>query len=947
MDLQSKVRMAMPMNLPSGIRAAERKSACVKSGGPHPRPAMVFGKGSSVDEKTLKQQVLDHKDKLPRHVAMIMDGNGRWATRRGLPRTAGHEAGARRIRPLMELCGELGVNVLTLYAFSTENWNRPQPEVNAIMKLLGRYIESETPKLAKKGVRLCFIGGPDRLSDELREKMARATELTSRDYKFTLNLCINYGGRDEIVSALERLAERARTGGMAPGSMTAQLVSDSLYTAGLPDPDMVIRTGGEQRISNFLLWQIAYAEIIFHTKYWPDFMPEDFLQCLADYLGRERRFGALKKAAAPVEAEKSVAAAQPVALSVLPRISGPDDVKALSPAEREILAREIRDTIVERVSERGGHLASNLGIVELSIALHTVFDSPRDRIVWDVGHQCYPHKLLTGRGAAFETLRTPGGVSGFPKRSESDHDAFDTGHGTTAVSAALGMAAARDLQSAPSRVAAVCGDGAMTGGMVFEALNHAGDLGCDLTVILNDNSFSISPATGALSRSLNRIRTSNVYVRAHQKLHELKERPAPGFRALSILTAPARRLAKYLAYKKGIIFEELGFTYVGPVDGHDTGELINVLRKVNHIKGPVLVHVLTQKGRGYEPAEKDPAAFHGVSRLPKETAEAAADSSPGPSFTRAFSESLGRLCERDERIVGITAAMPSGTGLEALMQRFPGRIFDVGMAEPHAVTFAAGMAAQGMRPVVAVYSTFLQRAYDQVFHDVCLQGLPVVFALDRAGLVSRYGSTHQGLLDIAFLRHMPGLHIMAPRDTVELGMMLEHALSMDAPVAIRYPAGAGDAALRAAARPPVETGSAEILAQGADLALWGVGPMACAAARAAKILARQGLNAMVVNVRSVSPLDETLLTRCYEQGIRDFITIEDHLIHGGFGSLFLETANRLGMNDIHVRILGAPQCHVPDDSRDNLLARFGLTPEALADAALEAMRKNGRESASG
>lgn len=873
---------------------------------------------------------------------MIMDGNGRWATRRGLPRTAGHEAGARRIKPLMELCGELGISTLTLYAFSTENWNRPQPEVDAIMKLLGRYIDSQVPHLARSGVRLQFLGNRDRLSDELRGKMLRATEATSQNFRFTLNLCVNYGGRDEIAGALAQLARSAATGRIEPDGITASSISSHLYTAGLPDPDMVIRTGGEQRISNFLLWQIAYAEIVFHEKYWPDFMPADFLQCLHDYLGRERRFGALKKAQPADVAEK-----QPPALSVLPRIGGPDDVKALTRVERETLAREIRETIVACVSERGGHLASNLGVVELSIALHAVYDSPRDRIVWDVGHQCYPHKLLTGRYHNFGDLRTPGGVSGFPKRSESAHDAFDAGHGCTAVSAALGMAAARDLRREPGRVIAVCGDGALTGGMVFEALNHAGELGADLTVILNDNSFSISPATGALSRSLSRIRTSSAYVRAHQKLHELKERPAPGFRTLSLLTAPARSLAKYLAFKKGIIFEELGFTYVGPVDGHDIEGLMDVLRKVNRIKGPVLVHALTRKGRGYEPAEKDPAAYHGVSRLPKQSGEAAADDAAGPSFTHAFSDALARLCERDERICGITAAMPSGTGLEPLMRQFPDRMFDVGMAEPHAVTFAAGLAARGLRPVVAVYSTFMQRAVDQVFHDVCLQNLPVVFALDRAGLVSRYGSTHQGLLDIALLRHMPGLRILAPRDTVELGMMLEHAFGLDCPVAIRFPAGTGDAALRAAARPPVETGAAEILAHGADAALWGVGPMACAAARAARILARRGVSATVVNARAVSPMDEGTLARCYEQGIRDYVTIEDHLAQGGFGSLFLETAARQGMNDIRVRIIGVPESKVPDDSRDNLLALYGLDAESLAETTLRFLNRDTRESASG
>ena len=811
-----------------------------------------------LDTESLKQRLLQHRDALPRHVAVIMDGNGRWATQRGLPRTAGHEAGARRIRPLLETCGELGVTALTLYTFSTENWNRPESEVRAIMGLLGRYIDSEAEKLAAKRVRLLFLGSPDRLSPELSEKMARATALTSRDYGFTLSLCINYGGRGELLAAISRLADQARTGAIDPGAITERHISDCLYTAGLPDPDMVIRTGGEKRISNFLLWQIAYAEIVFHDKFWPDFTPGDFLTCLDDYLGRDRRFGRVKQAPAPAPGA-----------GILPGLRGPEDLKILTRAQQEQLAREVRAAIIERVTERGGHLASNLGIVELSLALHTVFDSPRDKIVWDVGHQCYPHKLLTGRYAAFSTLRTPGGLSGFPKRNESEHDSFNTGHGNTAVSAALGMAAARDLRHETHRVIAVCGDGAMTGGMVFEALNHAGETGRDITVILNDNNFSISPATGALSRHLSRIRTHGAYVRLHQKLEDLKNRPSPLFGAISLLTSPARRLTKYLAFKKGMVFEELGFTYVGPVDGHSIPELMDVFNKVRRIRGPVLVHVLTQKGRGYKPAENDPAHFHGVSRLAPPDEDKSADIRPDVTFTQAFSRSLDRLCERDERIVGVTAAMPSGTGLDALMKKYPDRIFDVGMAEPHAVTFAAGLAAQGMRPVVAIYSTFLQRAYDQIFHDVCLQNLPVVFAIDRAGLVSRYGQTHQGLLDIAFLRHLPNIAVLAPRDTVELDMMLEYALRQDHPVAVRYPAGTSAGAVRAGARPPIEYAAAEILADGA------------------------------------------------------------------------------GLHHARVQRLGLDTCMIPDDSRNNLLAGFGLCAESIAEQILAHAGLRATETAGG
>lgn len=616
---------------------------------------------------------------------------------------------------------------------------------------------------------------------------------------------------------------------------------------------------------------------------------------------------------------------------MIEKITSPSELKGLSVEQLESLAGEIREVVLERVSEIGGHLASNLGVVELTIALHRVFDSPRDKMVWDVGHQCYPHKLLTGRYHDFDMLRLRDGISGFPKRSESEHDCFDTGHGSTSISAALGMAVGRDLNGEKSHVIGICGDGAMSGGMVFEAINHGGDLGTNLIVVLNDNSYSISPVTGALGRSLSRIRMSNYYVRIHKKLHSLKESPSAIFGLLSFITAPARGLAKYLAYKKGIIFEELGYTYVGPVDGHNIGEMMSVMEKIKGIDGPVLLHVLTTKGKGYHPAENDPASFHGVSRLKSGQAEKV-DIRPGKTFTAAFTDAMIGICEKDNRVVGITAAMPDGTGVQKLMEKFPGRFFDVGMAEQHAVTFAAGLACKGLRPVVAIYSTFLQRAYDQVFHDVCLQNLPVVFALDRAGLVDRYGPTHQGILDIAYLRHLPNMTMMAPRDTDELAAMLEYAFALDGPVAIRYPGASDASAVKMTNRKPIELGRAETLCEGTDVSIWAAGVMAEPALKAAKILQQKEISARVVNPRFIRPLDEKLILEEYNLGIRRFATVEDHVLEGGFGSLFLETLRRLGLDGAKLEMTGVEKFEIADDSRAALLEDFKLTPDGIAES---------------
>ncbi len=866
------------------------------------------------------KDLLDHSDALPAHIAIIMDGNGRWAQERGLPRSAGHKAGAERVRPVIELCSELVIETLTMFAFSTENWQRPEAEVSGIMKLLGMFLDREVESLKKNGIRLRFPGSPDRMSPVLREKMRKAEEITSVDYKTTLNICVNYGGRDEILMAIKRIMKSRRDEGLEAESFELDDISQYLYTAGMPDPDILIRTGGDNRISNFLLWQIAYSEIFFHPKYWPDFGPGDLVECINDYIARERRFGRIEESGE----------------TLLSTIDSPEDVKKL-PADRlDELAAEVRDTIISRVSSIGGHLASNLGIVELTIALHRVFDSPRDKFVWDVGHQCYPHKLLTGRYRDFATLRTRNGISGFPKRGESEHDCFDTGHGSTSLSAALGLSVGRDLKNEDSHVIGICGDGAMSGGMIFEALNHAGELSRNIIVILNDNSFSISPVTGALGRSLSKLRTSAHYVRLHQTMENLKEKPSGIFKALSLITSPFRSLGKYLAFRENIIFEELGFQYVGPIDGHDIQAMCAVLENVKKIKGPVLVHVLTKKGKGYVPAECDPASYHGINKLSAVKKEKV-DIRPAVTYTHAFSACMKKLCKKDDRVMGITAAMPGGTGLEKLIEEYPERFFDVGMAEQHAVTFAAGLAVQGFRPVVAIYSTFLQRAYDQIFHDVCLQDLPVIFAVDRAGLVSRYGQTHQGIMDIAYMRHLPNIQLLAPRDTVELEAMMEYALTQDHPLAVRYPSGADAGPIKTGARAPIEHATAELLKNGKDAAVWAVGPMAMHALKAARALQKQGLDVRVLNARFVHPMDETTLLKAYEDGIRRFFTVEDHLLSSGFGSLFLDRANALGLDLLNVVRIGVEHSYIPDDSRDNLLADFGLDSASIEQKILETM----------
>ncbi len=618
----------------------------------------------------------------------------------------------------------------------------------------------------------------------------------------------------------------------------------------------------------------------------------------------------------------------PAGESILSSIVSPADVARLSPADLPRLADECRRLILEVVSRNGGHLASSLGVVELTIALLHAFPGPDDPVVWDVGHQAYAHKLLTGRAARFGTLRRKDGLSGFPKRSESAFDPFGTGHSGTSISAALGIARAMKAGGGKGRAIAVIGDGSMTSGEAWEGLNHAGMMKEDIIVVLNDNEMSISPNVGAMSAYLSKLFTSEFVIRMKKETQKRLNR----FPQLLEGARHAEEAVKSLVYP-GMVFEELGFEYIGPVDGHRFDRLLEALRSAGHVKGPVLLHVRTVKGKGYPPAEKDPASFHGVG--PFDLATGKPLSSGGPvSWTRAFSAALVEAGRKDPRIVAVTAAMPEGTGLDAFAREFPDRFYDVGIAEQHAVTFAAGMATRGARPVVAIYSTFLQRAYDQVLHDVCLQGLPVVFALDRAGLVGEDGPTHHGAFDVSFLRHIPGIALFAPRDERAIGSALVSALALEAPAALRYPRGAG---VGAPERPAVvyPPGKGEVLREGRDAALVPAGHMCSAALAAADLLQADGIAAAVIDPRTIKPLDEELLAeRARSVGL--LVTIEENALAGGFGGAVLEAFNRRGV-EARVICLGLPDKFTGQATQAELRSALGLDAAGIARAVRRAL----------
>lgn len=617
-------------------------------------------------------------------------------------------------------------------------------------------------------------------------------------------------------------------------------------------------------------------------------------------------------------------------MSILDGINGVTDIKGLSVKELEKLAGEIRSYMLKVVSQNGGHLAPSLGVVELTLVLHQVFNTPRDKIIWDVGHQSYAHKILTGRKQEFLTLRRFKGLSGFPKRAESPFDCFNTGHSSTSISAALGMAKARDLKGEKHQIIAVIGDGALTGGMAFEALNHAGDMQSDMIVVLNDNEMSIAANVGALSGYLSRIRTDPRYSRSKDEIEQLLNKiPKVGQRVLKTVERIKDSL-KYLVVP-GMLFEEMGFTYLGPIDGHNIQAMKTVFQSTKTLKGPILIHVITQKGRGFKPAEHNPDKFHGVGPFNEETGEIKKKDGP-PSFTQVFGDTLLELAEKDEKIVAITAAMPGGTGLSGFAKKYPQRFFDVGIAEQHAVTFAAGLAAQGFHPVVALYSTFLQRAYDQVLHDVAMQKLPVTFAVDRAGLVGEDGETHQGIFDISFLRHIPNVIIMAPKDENELRSMLMTSVAYGGPSVLRYPRGKGIGVSLSEQVEPLTMGKGEVLKDGKDMVIVAVGTAVYLGLNAVSLLKKRGVDAAVLNARFIKPLDQELLLN-YARNTGRVVTLEEHVLSGGFGSACLEMINRF-CSGVEILNIALPEAFVEHGAPEILKEYYGLTPHGVVDRIL-------------
>lgn len=613
---------------------------------------------------------------------------------------------------------------------------------------------------------------------------------------------------------------------------------------------------------------------------------------------------------------------------LLDQINGPQDLKALSTVQLEQLADQIRQFLIEKLSVTGGHLAPNLGVVELTLAMHFLFNSPEDKFIFDVGHQSYVHKILTGRMDRFDTLRQYKGLCGFVKRSESEHDVWEAGHSSTSLSAAIGMALARDLKGENNRVVAVIGDGALTGGMALEALNHIGHEKRKLIVILNDNEMSIAPNVGAVHQYLGKIRTDRHYQKAKEELQHLLNRiPAIGGK----LARTAERLKDSLKYLlvSGILFEQFGLTYLGPVDGHDLEQLIDILKQADSIPGPVLVHVVTVKGKGYSPAEADSFKWHGASPYKIESGQMVKAVGP-PMYTTVFGDVLMELAEQDERIVAVTPAMPGGSGLLEFAEKYPNRMFDVGIAEQHAATMSAALALEGLKPVFAVYSTFLQRAYDQVVHDICRQNLNVIFAIDRAGFVGPDGETHQGVYDISFLRHIPNLVLMMPKDENELRRMMKTAVDYnDGPIAVRYPRINAVGVEIDEHLAPLPIGTWESLREGDSSAILAIGPMIQVAEQAADLLKREGKSVQIINARFIKPLDEQMLLLLASQGKR-LIVLEESSEMGGLGSSILEFYSLRGIYDVPVKIIGVPDIFVEHGSIQEQRREVGLTAERVA-----------------
>jgi 1-deoxy-D-xylulose-5-phosphate synthase len=616
---------------------------------------------------------------------------------------------------------------------------------------------------------------------------------------------------------------------------------------------------------------------------------------------------------------------------LLDTINSADDLRQVPEEELPKLADELRERIIETVSKTGGHLAPSLGVVDLTVALHYAFDTPKDKVIWDVGHQAYAHKLLTGRRDRFNTLRQYGGISGFPKREESPYDNFNVGHASTSISAALGMVAARDIKGEEFRVIAVIGDGSISAGLAFEGLNQAGHLKKNLIVILNDNEMSISPNVGALSAYLNRMMTGNFYTKLRQETKQfLQNIPRVGESMFNIAKKAEESIKGFMA--PGLLFEELGFQYVGPIDGHRMDHLLETFRNIKDFTWPVLIHVITKKGKGCEFAECNPSQYHGTPPFDPETGKAAVKKQKVMSYTEVFGQTMVKLAEDNDKVVAITAAMSDGTGLEQFAAQYPDRFFDVGIAESHGVTFACGLAAEGMRPVAAIYSTFMQRAYDQVMHDLCLQNLPVTLALDRAGLVGEDGPTHHGVFDIAYLRHLPNMVIMAPKDENELQHMLKTALEHNGPSALRYPRGTGlgvpmDQELK---QHPV--GKGELLQDGDDLVIIAIGNMVKPAQEAGERLKAGGISAAVVNARFIKPLDEELILRLARKTGR-IVTVEEHALQGGFGSAVLECIEDNRLSAVKVLRIGLPDRFIEHGTQTLLRQKYGLDADGIFKSA--------------
>lgn len=638
---------------------------------------------------------------------------------------------------------------------------------------------------------------------------------------------------------------------------------------------------------------------------------------------------------------------------ILDTIDSPEQLRSLTYPQMRQLAEEVRHEIIEKVAAHGGHLAPNLGVVELTMALHFVFDTPHDLLVWDIGHQAYVHKLLTGRRERFHTMRQFGGLAGYLRRDESPYDTFGASHASTSISAALGMAVARDLQGEHFKVVAIIGDGALTGGMALEAINNAGSLKKNLIIVLNDNNKSISDNVGALHHYLGKIRHVETS-RSYQALREMakgsiERLPMVGDRARQAAGRAELSFKNFVLHSKsGIIFEELGFKFFGPFDGHDLPLMVDVFENIKQIEGPVIVQVVTKKGKGWEFAENDATKWHGPGAFDYETGVIKKNAGDPPTYTEVFANALVEIAEKDPAVVGITAAMAEGTGLKKMHQRFPERYFDVGIAEQHAVTFAAGMATCGLKPVTAIYSTFMQRAFDQVFHDVCIQNLHVVFAMDRAGVVGEDGPTQHGLFDIAFMRILPNMKVMAPKDENELRHMLYTAISMDGPVSLRYPRGKGLGVPLEGEMRKLEVGKAELLspatlelAEQQDCVILAYGSPVNQAEKATLELAEEGIHAALVNARWAKPLDEEMILRLAKSTSR-VVTVEDHMVAGGFGSAVLELLEAHNLDNIDVRVIGFPDRPIEHGSPSILKELYGLTSSHIKDVVRDLVRSSSK-----